>query len=549
MSFNEPGNNFSNYPPDNNRQPSRVSAFFPLLFALMLAIGVLLGYNINPGGSGGTVMSGNKLNYIINLINKEYVDEVKAEDLTDKAITGMLAELDPHSVYMSPKEVQSSNEELSGKFGGVGIQFIIQDDTLMVTHLVKDGPSEKKGIQRFDRILMVDNEKFHDNKLTIEKVQGALKGSVGTQVKLKIFRPFGKRIFDIVLNRGVIPVSSIECAFMLSNNTGFIKISQFGEDTYVDFLNAARTLKEKGMKRMILDLRDNGGGYLQAAENICDQFLKDRMKIVYTDGHNQGRHEYIATSNGELEDLPLVVLVNDNSASASEIVSGAIQDNDRGPIVGRRTFGKGLVQQQFNEFKDGSALRLTVARYYTPSGRCIQRPYGDGIDYYHDRTSRYENNEFFRPDSSKLVDSLKYKTIFKKRTVYGGGGIMPDVFVPLDTTFNTLFYGNVLRMNCVNAFAFHFTESHLDKLEAYKSYSNFYKQFVFDDQLWNSFMDYCAKKGVTAPSATELERSRRWIINLITAEISRLAFSNEAFYFVRMSNDTEVKRALASFWK
>lgn len=545
MNFNEPGNKFPNYSSGGEKQPTRLSAFFPLLFALMLAIGVLLGYNIQSGGPG-QVGPNNKLNYIINLIDKEYVDSVKSEDLMDKAISGMLTELDPHSLYLSPKDVQRSDEELSGKFGGVGIQFIVQNDTLMVTHLVKDGPADKKGVQAFDRILMVDKKKFHSKKITTEEVFDALRGDIGSRVVLSLYRPKEKKKLEAIINRGIIPVSSVECAVLL-DNTGLIKISQFGEDTYPDFLKAARELKKQGMKKMIVDLRDNGGGYLQAAQNISDQFLKENMKIVYTKGKNQGRYDYMATSTGEFEDMPVVILVNHNSASASEIVAGAIQDNDRGMIVGRRTFGKGLVQQQFSNFSDGSALRLTVARYYTPSGRSIQRPYGHGIDYFHDGIDRYTNNEFFKPDSSKLVDSLKYKTIVKKRTVYGGGGIMPDVFVPLDTTFSTAFYGDVLSKNCVNSFAFTYTERNLSKLRDYGTYYNFGKQFVFDENLWNDFMAYSISKGVKQPSQQDLDRSKKWIESLVTAEISRLAFSNEGYYFVRMSQDSEVRKALNSF--
>lgn len=551
MNFNEPGSNYPGYPSGNqNRPPSRMSAFFPLLFALMLALGVLLGYSIKPGG--GAQVSGNgKLSYIINLIDKEYVDSVNQEDLLDKAISGMLEELDPHSVYMSARDVRTSNEELSGKFGGVGIQFLVQEDTLMVTHLVKDGPSEQKGLKPFDRILMVNKEKFYGKGITTEKVQSNLKGDVGTNVTLEIYRPSEKRKFKVDITRGVIPVSSIECAIMLANNTGLIKISQFGENTYLDFMKAARSLKEQGMQRLILDLRDNGGGYLQAAENIADQFLKNNMKIVYTQGRRQGRHDYIATDNGEFEDMPLVVLVNHNSASASEIVAGAIQDNDRGAIVGRRTFGKGLVQQQFavGGNTDGSALRLTVSRYYTPSGRSIQRPYGHGIDYYQDFYDRYEKNELYRPDSSIFVDSLKYKTQVKGRIVYGGGGIMPDVFVPLDTSFKSPFYENVLRKNVINSFASHYSERNLDRIRAYKTYTNFYRQFVLDESLWNDFMKDCARKGVKTPTADEITRSRGWISNLIKAEIIRLAFGNEGYHYTRWNYDNEVKQAMMSFWK
>ncbi|HYG52035.1 MAG TPA: S41 family peptidase, partial [Flavobacteriales bacterium] len=296
--------------------------------------------------------------------------------------------------------------------------------------------------------------------------------------------------------------------------------------------------------------------YLEQAQNIADQFLKDRVKIVYTKGHNQGRQDYLATSAGELEDMPVVILVNHNSASASEIVAGAIQDNDRGAIVGRRTFGKGLVQQQFGPFDDGSAVRLTVSRYYTPSGRCIQKPYGQGIDYYHESIDRFNNNEFYKPDSSKCVDSLKCFTINKKRKVFGGGGIMPDVFVPLDTSYNTTYYARVIspdrndpQKNLVHAFAFRFVERNKNKLmAAYATTAKFNLSFIVDEAMWTAFKEYAASKGITPSNETDEMRPKRWLSVLIKAEIGRLAFNSEGYFLVRMINDPEVKRAIDSFW-
>ncbi|HLP14290.1 MAG TPA: S41 family peptidase [Flavobacteriales bacterium] len=551
MSYNQPGNQFNKFNEgNNNRQGVKPSAFFPLLFAAMLAIGVMLGYAINPGSGSSSFDPNDKLNSVISLIRKEYVDKVDAEDLTNKAIEGMLKDLDPHSVYLSPKLVKETNEELAGQFGGVGIQFIIYNDTLSVSHTVKKGPAEKKGIQAFDRILMVGKKKFTGKKITNEQVFEALRGEVGTPVTLKVYRPSTGKTFEAKVVRGVIPVPSVDCAIMLSQNVGMIRISQFGENTFADFLNEARKLKDMGMKKLILDLRDNGGGYLEQAQNIADQFLKDRVKIVYTKGHNQGRQDYLASATGELEDMPLVVLVNHNSASASEIVAGAIQDNDRGAIVGRRTFGKGLVQQQFGPFDDGSALRLTVSRYYTPSGRCIQKPYGNGIDYYHESIDRFENDEFYKPDSSKCVDSLKCLTINKKRKVYGGGGIMPDVFVPLDTSFNTLFYARVSHpeKNIINAFAFQYVERNKSRLSDFKTTTKFNVSFIVDESLWSAFKEYASSKGVKPDNEADEMRAKRWISVLIKAEIGRLTFNNEGYYLIRMINDTEVKRSMNSFW-
>lgn len=550
MNFNQPDTNFGQYPGNNQKRNGGMSPMFPLLFAVMLAIGVLLGYNINPGGSSmpGAINSQDKLNYIIGLIDKEYVDDVDPEILTDKAITGLLTELDPHSVYMSAKDVQQSNEELAGKFGGVGIQFVILDDTLMVTHIVDSSPAQKKGIKRFDRILKVNNKKFAGGGISTEDVFNSLRGDVGTNVKLTLYRPSTRKTEVVSIMRGMIPVPSVECAVMLDKKTGFIRISQFGENTYADFLMEARKLKKEGMQKMILDLRDNGGGYLQAAEDIADQFLKNNTKIVFTKGQNQGRYDYMATTTGEFETIPLVILVNHNSASASEIVAGAVQDNDRGAIVGRRTFGKGLVQQQFATFKDGSALRLTIARYYTPSGRCIQRPYGAGIDYFHDGFNRYRNNEFYRPDSSIMVDSLKCYTLKKKRVVYGGGGIMPDVFVPLDTMHQSGFYSNVLEKNCINAFAFRYVERNRSLQNRYGSAEQFNAGFSLTDADWKAFLDFAVSKKVPLPTADDELRSSDWIKMLIKAEIAQLLYRRDGYYLLRMLNDYEVKKARASFW-
>ena len=537
-------NNFSRFPNNDNRQNTRISAFFPLLFALMLAIGVLLGYNIQPGGGASGFKGTGKLNYILNLIENEYVDTVNSDDLIDKAITGMLAELDPHSVYMSATDVKRSSEELSGKFGGVGIQFIINDDTLMVTHLVENGPAQSKGILPFDRILKAGKKKLSNEKISNDDVLNTLRGDYGTSIKLEIFRPSSKKTFTVDVIRNAIPVPSIECAIMIQPSIGFIRISQFGENTYSEFLSAAKKLRSAGMKKLILDLRDNGGGYLQAAQNICDQFLPDQTMIVYTQGVNQGRQEYRATNSGEFEKTDLVVLVNHNSASASEIVAGAIQDNDRGTIVGRRTFGKGLVQQQFGTFTDGSALRLTVSRYYTPSGRCIQRPYGKGIDYFHDGIDRYRKNEFYVPDSSLMVDSLVKYTLKKKRKVYSGGGIMPDVFVPFDTSFNTFFYSMILDKNCINSFSFRYAESNKLKLKSFIDFNDFEKRFLVSDELWNEFLSYSKSKGVDNSITADVNRSKKWISTLVKAEIARLTYNSPGYYYVRMNNDDEVKQAI-----
>lgn len=541
-------NYYKQFNSSGNNNGSKMSAFFPLLFAVMLAIGVILGYSIQPGTSGSSGYAGNgKVNHILNLIESEYVDTVDRDDLIDKAIIGMLEKLDPHSVYMTSDEVKRSNEELSGQFGGIGVQFIIIDDTLMITHLVEGGPSFKKGLKPFDRILTANGKKFSGGKISNDDVFKTLRGEFGTKVNLEVYRPSDKKKLKFTVIRDAIPVPSIECAIMINSTTGLIRIAQFGQNTYSEFLAAARKLKVAGMKKLILDLRDNGGGYLQAAKSICDQFLADDAMIVFTKGVNQGREEYKATSAGEFENLQLTVLVNHNSASASEIVAGAIQDNDRGKIIGRRTFGKGLVQQQFGTFNDGSALRLTVSRYYTPSGRCIQRPYGNGIDYFHDGIERYENNEFYKPDSSFYKNAKKFYTINKKRVVYEGGGIMPDVFVPFDTSFNSKFYRAVLEKNLINAFAFRFVEQNRKTLSTMKSFQEFESKMNNNGALWNSFVTFCNNQKLTEKAELANPASVNWMKLLIRAEIARLQFNAPGYYYVRMNGDNEVHEALKAF--
>lgn len=550
MSYNT-GDNFTRFSGnDGQRNNPRMSPFFPLLFAVMLGLGVVLGYNIQPNSASGRSLSGTgKINHIMSLIDAEYVDTVNANQLIDQAIVGMLQQLDPHSVYMNAEMVKQSNEELSGSFGGVGIQFLVLNDTVVVTHLVPGGPAEKRGIKPYDRIVGVNKKKFTFKNLDDDTVRKNLRGPVGSSIQVKLFRPSEQKVFSVNLTRGIIPVSSVDCSVMLNKEIGLIRISSFGENTYVEFLKAAKELRSRGMKKMILDLRDNGGGYLLAAQNIVDQFLPKGVKIVYTEGKKQGRYDYMATSTGDFEQTPLVVLVNHNSASASEIVAGAIQDNDRGAIVGRRTFGKGLVQQQFGTFSDGSALRLTVSRYYTPSGRCIQRPYGNGIDYFHDSYNRYENNEFYTPDSARLKNEKQYKTIYKKRIVYGGGGIMPDYFVPYDTSFASKFYTNILNKNCINKFALKFTESNSALYDQYKNPTTFNTGFLINDQLWSSFLKLSNQQGVVMPTPDEEKKSREWISALLKAEVARLLYNSDGYFLIRMLNDNEVNKAMNSFWK
>ncbi len=378
-----------------------------------------------------------KLNHVLDVIESHYVDSVDRKELIETSISGMLAKLDPHSAYISSKDVERQNEELQGHFGGVGIRFIILRDTLMITNIIPNGPSEIAGLKAGDRILEVDGVKIAGIGLKIEDVQGLLKGEFGTKVELKILNKSTLNPKDIEVTRGSIPLPSIDASFMINSTIGYIRLKNFSNNTDREFAYAVADLKAEGMTKLVFDLRNNGGGYLHGATSVADEFLAAGKSIVYTKGAHQQKKEYFSSRYGNFESNELVILVNSGTASASEIVSGAVQDNDRGLIMGRRTFGKGLVQQPIN-LEDGSEMRLTVSRYYTPTGRCIQKPYGSGIDYYNDIMNRYENGELQELDSVIFENAEKFITP-EGRTVYGGGGIMPDLFIPIDTSGSSLY--------------------------------------------------------------------------------------------------------------
>ena len=387
-----------------------------------------------------------KFGRLLRLIDSYYVDSTNIDELTEKAIVNVLSELDPHSVYMSKDEVEKMNEPLVGNFEGIGISFNIFKDTLLVTTTISGGPSEKVGLLAGDRIVEVDNKNIAGIGLKNSDVFKLLRGDKGTTVNLKVFRKNYPELLDFTIVRDKIPIYSLDASFMLNDNTGLIKLNNFSATTTEEFVTAIKDLKKQKMQNLILDLRGNGGGYLNKAIEISEQFLKNQDLVVFTSGLNEPRKDYLASTAGEFKDGKLVVLVDENSASASEIVAGAIQDWDRGIILGRRSFGKGLVQKPYY-LTDGSMVRLTIAHYYTPSGRCIQKPYDEGIkEYRKDYEKRLTSGEMYNADSIVFSDSLKYKTLLNGRTVYGGGGIMPDIFVPVDTSLHYI-YGNRLRRN------------------------------------------------------------------------------------------------------
>lgn len=453
----------------------------------------------------GNVMAQNRENQVrdqsikyqrlMALIDAFYVDTVNLHKLTEDAIVKVLADLDPHSVYISKEEVDEMNEPLEGGFFGIGIQFTILRDTLMVVSVVPGGPSEKVGLRAGDRIVVVDGEEIAGKKISNTEVRKRLKGEKGTPVNVKVLRD--NELMDFRIIRDKIPIYSVDASYMLDKTTGYIKISRFAATTIEEFEAAVKKLQAQGMKDMILDLQGNGGGYMGAAIGISDHLLDGNKMIVYTEGLSSGRREEYSTPAGLFQDGRVVVLIDGNSASASEIVSGAIQDWDRGLIVGRRSFAKGLVQRQY-PLTDGSMIRLTTAHYYTPSGRCIQKPYSKGEDEYRAEVyNRYLSGELLSADSIVVNDSLKYFTKVKHRPVYGGGGIIPDVFVPMDTSINYLYFNRLIAKNVIGEYIVNYVDKNRDKLKAkYPDFNKFNKEFVVTDAMIDDIVKAGEKAGV-----------------------------------------------------
>lgn len=436
-----------------------------------------------------------KFDEVLTYINKLYVDKVDPQKLTEYAIIGMLEKLDPHSTYISKEEVNSANERINGSFVGIGIRFQILKDTLMVVATIPGGPSEKLGIRAGDKITRIEGQLVAGTGLKTAQVREKLMGELGTKVKIEVRRKSVSKPMDYIITRASIPVNSVDCAYMVTPETGYIKLTSFSRTTTEEIKTSINTLKGKGMKNLILDLQDNGGGLLYTAKDVCDEFLSSTKLIVYSEGKNQPRLDLTAGLPGLWEKGKLVVLTNESSASASEIVSGAIQDWDRGLIVGRRTFGKGLVQKPI-ELTDGSEIRLTIARYFTPSGRFIQKPYDNLEAYRNDYMDRYLHGEFTNQDSiKKFPDSLKFTTKIKNRTVYGGGGIMPDIFVPLDTTGVTEYYKALARGGHFNTFSLTYADKNRDQIfEKYGNFDKFKADFECNKKFMDEFFAYVKKE-------------------------------------------------------
>lgn len=473
--------------------------FIPFLLAICLIAGITIGTfyaNHFSGNKLGIInTSSNKLNALLRIIDDQYVDTVNMGELVEEAMPQILSELDPHSSYIPAKDLEAVNADLKGSFSGIGIQFTIQNDTIHVNSVIQGGPSEKVGLMAGDRIVEVDDSAFVGKIVTNSEAMKRLKGEKGSKVKLGVYRPGEKDLLHFTVIRGNIPVKSIDAAYMINEKVGYIKVNKFGETTYPELLIALAKLNQKNCEGLIVDLRGNTGGYMAAAIQMVNEFLPNNRLIVYTQGRKSPREDYNSNGTGSNQKMPLVVLVDEGSASASEIFAGAIQDNDRGTIVGRRSFGKGLVQQPI-EFSDGSAIRLTIARYYTPSGRCIQKPYEKGkeSEYELDLLTRYEHGEFFSADSIKQDETEVYHTRLG-RPVYGGGGIMPDIFVPQDTTGMTSYFRMAANRGLIIRYTFDYTDQNRSTLQKYDTPEKM-EAYLKGQNLLNKFAAWAEKKGL-----------------------------------------------------
>lgn len=485
-----------------------------------------------------------KLSTTFYLINNFYVDTANLEELTEEAIISVLKELDPHSAYISKKDVEKANEPLVGSFEGIGVTFQIFQDTILVISPVPGGPSDRVGILAGDKIVKIDGEDAFGKKVTNEYVAEHLRGKKGTKVTLGIKRGKSDELIDFDVIRDKIPLNSIDAAFMVDKNVGYIKLDRFAKTSNTEFEESLAKLKSQKMKSLILDLRGNTGGYLNVAAELSNQFLKKDMTIVFTEGDKSPKQIFNTDKNGKFTDGKLVVLIDEGSASASEIVSGAIQDWDRGVLIGRRSFGKGLVQRPFN-LPDGSVIRLTTARYYTPTGRCIQRSYDKGSeDYFNEMTKRMKHGEFYHADSIQFPDSLKYSTLVSERTVYGGGGIMPDIFMPVDTSFATKLYTDLIRKGIFNRFTVDYVMQNREILsDEYENFNNFNENFVITDSIIEDFKKLAEEEGVEW-NDEQYMRSEPMIKLQLKALIARNEWSQSEYYRVVMNEDKVIKKAI-----
>lgn len=518
--------------------------FIPFLLAICLIAGIAIGTfyaNHFSGNKLGIInTSSNKLNALLRIIDDQYVDTVNMGELVEEAMPQILSELDPHSSYIPAKDLEAVNADLKGSFSGIGIQFTIQNDTIHVNSVIQGGPSEKVGLMAGDRIVEVDDSAFVGKIVTNSEAMKRLKGEKGSKVKLGVYRPGEKDLLHFTVIRGNIPVKSIDAAYMINEKVGYIKVNKFGETTYPELLIALAKLNQKNCEGLIVDLRGNTGGYMAAAIQMVNEFLPNNRLIVYTQGRKSPREDYSSNGTGSNQKMPLVVLVDEGSASASEIFAGAIQDNDRGTIVGRRSFGKGLVQQPI-EFSDGSAIRLTIARYYTPSGRCIQKPYEKGkeSEYELDLLTRYEHGEFFSADSIKQDETEVYHTRLG-RPVYGGGGIMPDIFVPQDTTGMTSYFRMAANRGLIIRYTFDYTDQNRSTLQKYDTPEKM-EVYLKGQNLLNKFAAWAEKKGLKRRNNLMMKSRRLFEMSLYGNIIYNMLGMEAYVEYLNKSDKTVLK--------
>lgn len=533
-----------------NRNHKRFSIYLPVFFAIVLVAGFYLGLHLRKPSGGQTEKKffsigfdrSDKITNVINYIYDSYVDTIDREHLTEEVILNLLRDLDPHSAYIPASEFREMNDPLMGSFEGIGIEFNMITDTVVVISPVSGGPSERAGIMAGDRIIAVEGDPIAGVRKSTNEVVSVLKGPKGTEVTVTVLRRNVTEPLLFTIIRDKIPSYSLDVAYMPGEDIGYIRLNKFAATTHQEFLLALEQLKARGMEKLILDLRGNTGGFLDAAINISDEFLGSQQLIVYTDGRKRPRNYAFARRQGGFETQPLVVLIDEWSASASEIVAGAVQDNDRGLIIGRRSFGKGLVQEQV-QLGDGSALRLTVARYYTPSGRSIQKPYENGReDYYADYIQRMMDGELVTADSIRFDDSLRFETL-NGRTVYGGGGITPDIFIPLETGEHTVFFNQVANRGIIYRFAFDYSDRHRSTLSAYGDATDFVRQFRISPALFEEFMAFARSEGVR-PGTGDQSASDALVRNHLKAYIGRNLYGNDAFFQARHDLDPAFQKAL-----
>ena len=527
---------------------------FPTLTIVCLMLGFLIGNAVSNKVNAQRFYIQNgqlfqqpesKIDQVLNLIQAGYVDPINVDSITEEVTKEVIKRLDPHSAYIPKEDLEMVNSELSASFSGIGVQFSIQNDTVQVVSVISGGPCEGVGVLAGDKIVMVNDSNFTGKTITNEKVMHALRGPKGTEVKIGVARSGTDEVLDFTITRGDIPVHSVDAKFIIEakgEKIGFVRVSRFAENTYDEFISALATLKGQGATSYIIDLRENSGGYMDQAIKMANEFLSRGDMIVYSEGRAYSRYEAKANGSGRFQRDSLVVLIDNFSASASEIFAGAMQDNDRAKIIGRRSFGKGLVQQQI-PFADGSAVRLTVARYYTPSGRCIQKPYkmGEGEDYAMDLLERYEHGEFYSADSVQIADSTVYYTK-KGRIVRGGGGIMPDVFVGRDTTLYTPYFNIVVNRAYTYQFAYQYTDRHRKELSQYKDWQSLEKHLLKANWV-PEFVAFAKEKGVE-PNPEQLAKSKPLLVRLVNAYIVRNILNDEGFFPLFERDDDITKKAI-----